>query len=53
MWWRTDSKRRVAGGAQNNFPALGVPRKCPFFLLVAVCLKEGEASGSEKEGVRI
>jgi hypothetical protein len=35
-------------GIQKYFPALKVPRQCPLFLLVEICLREGKALESEK-----
>jgi hypothetical protein len=51
---RSSGKKREdtifkGGGARYIFPsALKVLGKCPFVLLVGVCLREGEISGSEK-----
>jgi hypothetical protein len=43
-----DREKRESGLRQKVFPALKVPRQCPFVLLVEVRLKEGKALGSEK-----
>jgi hypothetical protein len=52
---RSSGKKReretlhLKGGARNIFPfVLKVPRRCPLFLLVGVCLRESKVSGSEK-----
>jgi hypothetical protein len=34
---------------QRNVLVLKVPRQCPLVLLVEVCLREGEVSGSEAD----
>jgi hypothetical protein len=43
----------VGGGEQKQFPALEVPRQCPFVLLVEACLRKGKAveEGSDVDGV--
>jgi hypothetical protein len=41
------SKKHILRGGEKHFLGLKVPRQCPLVLLVEVCLRGGNALGSE------
>jgi hypothetical protein len=44
-------KDNTPEGLEENFMALNVPKQCPYVLQIEIHLRQGKASGSEKDKV--